>query len=208
MALALICLLIGFALGENKIIQVRQDTGSLSTALEHERAKAIDLEAKLIDAELVGAVHKNAGDELRVEMQSLRRQIAELGEEVTFYKSLMAPGEVQQGLQVDGLEINITATDDVFSFELLLTQIALRRTYIAGEVRVDVVGQEDKTQVVKSLTDLGFEAAYPLKFRFRYFQDLAGSFQLPEGFVPEKVLVTAKQNGKDELQVGFPWISE
>ena len=73
---------------------------------------------------------------------------------------------------------------------------------------MDIVGHYNNAQVVNSLTELGFDEAYPFKFKFRYFQDMAGSFTLPEGFVAEKVLVTAKQSGKDELQVSFPWTGE
>ncbi len=202
--IALACLLIGYSLGQNKVVQGQRDGNTLGQALSHQRARAEALEAELVDAQLLSDVHKNAVDELRVELRSLHQKIASLGEEVTFYKSLMAPGEVQQGLKIDGLEIKPRA-EGGFTFELLLTQIALRRTYIGGEVRIDVIGQKDKTQVVKSLTELDYEQAYPLKFKFRYFQDITGSFNLTADFVPEKILVTAKQNGKDELQVSFPW---
>lgn len=205
--IATVCLLLGYTLGENRIIQSRMDSGSLSHQLEREQQRAAELEAQLIDVQLASDVHKNAADELRDELQSLYQQVAALGEEVTFYKSLMAPEDIRQGLQVDGLEVS-PAEAGRFHFQLLLTQVALRRTYIGGEVRLDIVGREGSTQVVKSLTELDFEETYPLKFKFRYFQDLSGTFLLSEDFVPEKVLITAKQSGKDELQVSFPWLSE
>lgn len=205
--IATACLLLGYTLGENRIIQNRMDSGSLTSQLEREQQRAAELEAQLIDVQLASDVHKNAANELRDELQGLYQQVAALGEEVTFYKSLMAPEDIRQGLQVDGLEIS-PAEADRYHFQLLLTQVALRRTYIGGEVRLDIVGREGSTQVVKSLTELDFQETYPLKFKFRYFQDLSGTFVLGEDFVPEKVLITAKQSGKDELQVSFPWLSE
>ena len=72
-------------------------------------------------------------------------------------------------------------------------------------MRLDVVGREGGEQVVKSLTDLAPEITYPMKFRFRYFQDLRGHMVLPEGFEAEQVLVTAKQNGQESMQASFPW---
>ena len=170
-------------------------------------ATSDELEARLIDAQLVCDVHKTALDDLRVEMQGLHQQMSSMGEELTFYKRLMAPEDVQQGLQIDDLEVN-QESEGVYRFDLLLTQVALRRSFITGEVRIDVVGRNDNAQVVKSLTELGYTEAYPLKFKFRYFQDIAGTFsfaQLEQEFVPETVLITAKQKGKDEVQLSFPW---
>ena len=47
-----------------------------------------------------------------------------------------------------------------------------------------------------------------LKFRFRYFQDLAGSIALPEDFEPEKVTLHIKPEGKsksDAVEQVFDW---
>ena len=77
---------------------------------------------------------------------------------------------------------------------------------VSGDVHMDIVGKQDgEEQVVLSLTELGFTSTYPLKFKYRYFQDLTGTFALPAGFVPDRVLVTARQNGKDAVQASFPW---
>ena len=131
----------------------------------------------------------------------------ELQQEVTFYKSLMDPGSLVQGLQITELELAPGGTPLEYRFQLLLTQVAQRRSYIAGDVRVDVIGQqgEDPAEVVLSLTEMTEVAKYPLKFKFRYFQDLSGSMTLPEQFVPKRVLITAQQQGKQAQQQTFPW---
>ena len=60
---------------------------------------------------------------------------------------------------------------------------------------------------VLSLTDLAEIETYPLKFRFRYFQDLSGPMAMPLGFQPEKVVVTVVQQGRrgNDLQQTFEW---
>lgn len=157
--------------------------------------------------------------------------MVQLREAVTFYKNLMRPGELSEGLQVAELEVRPRQNPDLFEFDLLLTQIARRRSYIGGEISLDLVGtmsdpesggqideglqeiefstQDSAVQksddVVLSLTELNENATYPLKFRFRYFQNLTGNLLLPEGFSPRHVLITAHQKGKDALQVSFPW---
>lgn len=203
--LSVSCLSVGYTLGQYKMAYDGKRVGQLKLDLQLQTARANETEARLVDAELSREVQKAASNELRVEFKTLHQEVARLGEEVTLYKRLMSPGDVQQGLQVDALELGRSGIPGEHTFEILLTQVAIRRDYIKGEVRLDIVGAQNSSQVVKSLTDLNSEQVYPLKFKFRYFQDITGTFVLDEDFEPERVLITASQNGKAPLQVGFPW---
>ncbi|NKC00141.1 MAG: hypothetical protein GKR90_16860 [Pseudomonadales bacterium] len=138
-------------------------------------------------------------------MTGLLGQVETLSEEVTFYKSLMAPSELAAGLQIAELDITPRAAD-AYHFEILLTQKAIRRRFISGSVAVEVRGVDaGGGVVVKSFTDLVNDTQYPLKFKFRFFQDLTGQFTLPQDFTANEVVVTATQNGKDPLTSTFPW---
>ena len=57
------------------------------------------------------------------------------------------------------------------------------------------------------LTELANVDPYPLKYRFRYFQDLSGELALPPDFLPEAVVVTVNRRGNraDNLQRAFDW---
>lgn len=200
--IGVVCLIIGFALGQDKVVSDRISHALLGKDLAQSRARVVELEADLIDARLNVDVQHAASNALREEMASELEKSALLTEEVTFYKGLMSPSSLSKGLQVEELEITRSTGERQYSFKLLLTQVALRRSYIAGDVRVDLIGE---SEAVRSLTELGVLKAYPLKFRFRYFQDLAGRITLPADFVPVRILVTAQQNGKETIQVSFPW---
>ncbi len=211
---SVLCVILGFALGQNKVIADRVSSGLLTRDLNVASDQIQDLEAELVEARLALEVQSNAADALRENMQTMHTDAQRLREEVTFYKSLMAPGEVQEGLKIAELELRKEAGAAKYQFELLLTQVALRRRFISGDVRVDVIGTgeqgETSAQVVKSLTELGFTDNYPLRFKFRYFQDLKGEFELPRGFEPDRVLVTTVLKTRDPnmpetTQESFPW---
>ena len=245
-AIGVISLVLGYALGYNRITTDRVSKFLLDRELEESRKEVARLESELIDVRLVSDVHRDAADELRQDLASMHKENQAMAEEVTFYKSLMAPGELPKGLQIAELEIQPVPDEPQNArFELLLTQVASRRTFIGGVVRLDVIGHQDAAatligelddpevmpengtgadgeadqapsdddltstpeggEVVLSLTEIGAVESYPLKFRFRYFQDLAGDIALPEGFTPQRVLVTAQQNGQEPLQATFPW---
>ncbi len=213
------CLLIGFALGRDGAISERVSAALLSKDLDVKTTAMDEIQARLIEAELSATVHRNAADEVRADLQQLHAQLETLRQEVAFYKSLMAPGEMTQGLQIKELELQAGESERSYRFQLLLTQIARRRAYISGSVRIELIGSQpggepgatdvsNGDQVVLPLTEVSALEAYPVKFKFRYFQDIAGQINLPEGFTPESIAVVAQQQGKDAKTVLFPWPSE
>ena len=204
--IGLVCLLVGYALGYNQVTLDGTTHARTADELEQTQAELATLEDQLIDTRLNADVQRDANSTLRESLTAEYQKSARLAEEVAFYKGLMSPSSLAKGLQI--AELEVVPDDDVgqYRYQLLLTQVALRRSYIAGEVRIDVIGADGEgIEAVLSLTELTELKAYPLKFRFRYFQDLAGRLTLPAGFVPARVLVTANQNGKEPLQVTFPW---
>ncbi len=207
--IGVVCLLLGYTLGQNSVLSSKVSGENVSRHLLAAQARLQELEAELVDARLNEEVLRQAGNALRDDLTLAHEKSARLQEEVTFYKGLMAPSSLPQGLQVAELDLSAIPDSQDYDFELLLTQVALRRSFIAGEVRLDIIGTYEGTQergeAVLSLTELAQLKSYPLKFRFRYFQDLTGRITLPEGFMPQRVLVTANQSGKDPLQVTFPW---
>lgn len=181
----------------------------LSNQLETANEKVVELDAQLIDAQLNLNVLREASNSLREDLTEELSKSARLEEEVTFFKGLMSPSSLTKGLQVAELELVALPASGEYNYQLLLTQVALRRSFIAGDVRMDVIGRyaDDAAggEAVLSLTELASLEAYPMKFRFRYFQDLKGNLALPDNFTPARILVTANQAGKEPLQVSFPW---
>ena len=210
------CLLLGYGLGNRQVVSDAIERAELNGELQALQARFAQLEAELIDSRLNEQVQRDATAALRQDLTQAHQKMTGLQEEVTFFKGLMAPSSLRKGLQVAELELTPMDSPEqgetAYRYQLLLTQVALRRSFIAGEITMDVVGRysQDAADVVGkesvlSLTELSDMKVYPLKFRFRYFQDLAGRLTLPEGFKPTRVEVTANQNGKEPQQVTFPW---
>ncbi len=203
--LGVICVVIGFALGENKVISERSLSTVLTRDLASANAQIQELEKRLIDAELNASVQRSAGNQVRDDMTGLLGRVETLRAEVTFYKSLMAPSDLTAGLQIAELEITHRA-DRQYHFELLLTQKAIQRRFIDGDLVLEIHGIDGNgNAVVKLVTELVTDSPYPLKFKFRFFQDLTGTFTLPRDFRANSVIVTAMQNGKEPLTSTFAW---
>lgn len=208
------CMLVGYGLGYSQVIFDRAENARLSNIAAQAEGQLERLRSDAIDARLTADVEGEAANALRRDMTQLRQANARLREEVTFYKSLMAPGSDAEGLRVAELEILPTEADNEFNFEVLLTQVALRRRYIAGDLRIEVIGRFAgdhgspgvfQADVVLPLTELSDINTYPLKFRFRYFQDLAVRITLPEDFLPKTARVSALQKGESPVEATFAW---
>ena len=196
--------------------------GSNQAAMEY-------LQARLVDADLSRQVDGEAARALKEDIRRLKDEVAALTEEVTFYKSLMAPSSLARGLQIADFEL--TALDGPgrrYAFHLLLTQVESRRDWVQGDATLEIhgrmaaqasgvgpagqtAGSESRTETserVLPLTEIAEEGAYPLKYRFRYFQDLTGIISLPPGFEPERIVVRAGKRGAstDALERTFDWV--
>jgi hypothetical protein len=71
-----------------------------------------------------------------------------------------------------------------------------------------IVGILDDESVVLALDEVSDPAVQQLKFRFRYFQDLAGTIKLPGEFAPDRVELTVRPEGKGKqvpVVQSFDW---
>jgi hypothetical protein len=176
-------------------------------ALDVARVQIVALERRLADADLSQVVDTEATEQLRQTIKTLRDEQAAAEEELRFYRQIMAPSEAEKGLRVEKLELSEAQSADGVAYRILLTQVVDRHEFIQGEVNVDFIGSNSGQQQVLPLTDLTEVESYPLKFRFRYFQDFSGTLNLPDGFEPQRVVVTAAASGRKakQQQKTFSW---
>ena len=197
----------GFWLGSAKAGLDADYVRSLEVLKQANAEQIAVLRDNLTAAGLNREVDAQTAQELRETIKSLRDEIGAVTEEVTFYKSLMAPSSLARGLQIAEFEVEPTLQENQFTFHVLLTQVETRRDWVQGDVSLRLRGRD---QQVLSLTEIAEAETYPLKFRFRYFQDLSGVITLPEGFEPESVEITARRRGAKaaDLTRSFAWRAE
>lgn len=208
----LVAAVLGYWLGGAK---VTVDTIRLASLEIHNRANAAEIDQlrhALVDARLAQTIDAEAAQSLRQTLSGLRDELAGLREEVTFYKSLMAPSDEDVGLQIAGFEVTPGRRKRQFTYRLLLTQVETRRDWIQGTVSLEVRGRRDSpdgpAEEVLALTDLTKQEPYPVPYRFRYFQDIAGTLTLPDGFEPVAVQVSVNPGGGGApvRQRRFDWV--
>lgn len=199
---------VGMAQGGFRFSSMLQTRNSLVEELDTVRDELLDTQQKLVNLERGHSIDEQALNQARSTIAELETKIISLNADLTFYRNIMAPSEVSEGLQVDRLLLNPSRQNNRYAFKLVLTQVGDNNSYIGGVVAVNVIGLRDGTKDVIALRDLSDEISdLGVKFRFRYFQDIEGYLTVPESFEPVEVQVVAQAQGRKSSQAErtFDW---
>lgn len=160
------------------------------------------------DNETRREIDRAALELVRQELAVQQETIAELEKGVHFYRGLMAPGDLSEGLSVHSIDLTRGLDDGVFQFRILVQQSSRKHELLTGTLNVVVSGVQNGVQVAYSLSDLSEQVPSPdIRLRFKYFQAIDGELQLPAGFQPVTVSASARSNKPRRAQVEteFPW---
>lgn len=201
---------LGYWLGSGVGELDRSYLASLEVRYQANEAQRAALARALADLRLSQTVDDQAAQSLRETISQLRGEVASLNEEVAFYKRLMVPSTIERGLRISEFQLAPGDKDNKVAYHILLTQVAERRDWLQGRLELRVLGQRQGpdgavVEEVLPLTELAVVDAYPLRFRFRYFQDLTGTLTLPAAFTPQQVIVAATPAGAESVERRFDW---
>lgn len=137
-------------------------------------------------------VVRQANELLRQSERERQDEIAALQADLAFYRRLGGANGSQAPLAVHYLELQATNSPRVFRIIFTLTQNLRWAAVISGRVELGVDGILDGTAQTINEDSLLAESAEPLKFRFKYFQQIERLVTLPEGFVPNRLSIRLK----------------
>ncbi|GAA5525813.1 hypothetical protein Maes01_02386 [Microbulbifer aestuariivivens] len=188
------------------------------TTVAHERAlqeleklqrenEALRLRATTAEQSLT--IGEQASEKVRAELVEKENRIAELKQEISFYRGLMAPADGSEGVSIGSFSISQTADTRRYQYKLLVQQSATRHSVVTGQATFIVVGSQDgqpKRYPLSALSPQVDGEMIPL--RFKYFQNIEGELKLPEGFEPEGVELSLKSSGRGgfNIEQRYGWL--
>lgn len=180
----------------------------LERALPEARQRVAELERELGSAATRHEVDRASLEMVRQDLARQREQIADLDEGLRFYRSLMAPGEIAQGVSLRGLELMAREAPGRYAYRLVAQQEARKHEVVRGALQLKVLGLADGQPVSYPLSELAQDVeSGDIPLRFRYFQAIEGELELPAGFEPQSVEVVAAVSSPRRLEVrqSYPW---
>ena len=153
-------------------------------------------------------IDQQAAQDVKADLGQLEMELQAAREEVEFYRGIVAPGDVQSGLRIHRFSLEGGSGAGEYHYDLVLTQLKHNDSLVTGVVDWKIAGLMLGEPGELALAGVTNPAVKHLKFRFRYFQELAGTIRLPDGFEPEKVILNVVPEGKGKppsVKQTFDW---
>lgn len=162
---------------------------------------------QLAELEVGGEIDSQANQAVQETVENLQAQVAQLSEEVQFYKGIMVPNANSRGLRIERMDVRAAGDPNHYRYSLLLTQVVDEHEYVQGGVSIKLEGRRGDADLSLPLADVTMDEDEDLRFRFRYFQNLDGEMTIPADFEPRAITVVAEATGRgaQRLERSFEW---
>lgn len=200
-ALAIATLVIGWLLFEYgrttagySLIEAKQREYALGqriAGLEDENSR---LKAQIALLERTTTIDRQAYEEVDRGLTDLQNEVLELRQEVAFYRGIVHSEDAPPGLRIQSFKLRQDEPTQ-YQYRLVLTQLATTNVRVQGEAEIALSGMLNGDTVELAQRDILAQEGQDLRFSFRNFQELRGSLRLPEGFVPQRVILKAAPRG-------------
>lgn len=198
--------------GRSELDTLRDERRRLARELRAARLEARDLRGRNAFDARSCAIDVQACEAVRKSVGTLESEVADLREQLAFYRNIVSPEQARAGVRVLRLAVRPTGPADLWRYELVLVQPVRRDRTATGSYDFALEGLIGKQLKTLQLEDLRVGAAGEAgarSFSFRSFQEFSGELRLPSGFLPSRLKVTLRvQDGKaapGEVSETFDW---
>lgn len=200
---------VGYDSGRGIQAEVLAELDSLREESQRQQGVIADLEQQQVNLQQGARVDRDSAEQVRKSLVEREARIAELEEEIGFYRNLMAPTATEKGLSIRSLSLQPTKDPRVFQFRLVVQQLAKKHKLLKGSVRFDIRGMNLGEPTILSLEALSEQVGEQnIKLRFKYFQNIEGELRLPDGFEPVGIDIVARSTAPQaaEIEKHFEWL--
>lgn len=189
---------LGRYLAVEDLFQTKQLLSETEEILNNTQNAYGDITESLVLEKQSTLVESLSNQDLIENIKSLELELKSMQEELRFYRNIMAPEKGANGLNVDQLAITKVDSEGRFHFRLTIIQAQKQAQFLKGNVEITLFGEDNNNpinQLSYRFTELGTFKKSDFKFQFKYFQNIQGFIQLPDNFMPQRLVVMAKTKG-------------
>ena len=206
----------GFMFGYSNTLRSQQSEQAtqqeLNELLIGAETKNSELRRQIAILDRSSVMDQLATEEVQETIIGLRDLVAQLEQDIVYYRQVVSAETEDTGLIISQLDIDVTRESNRYRYKLVLRQQdADGDTFLTGHVNINLVGSQGEEKQILSLRDLSAEQdQLDIRLRFKYFQNIEGELVLPENFVPDRLQVAAVSVGPVEKSINqnFSWVVE
>ena len=182
---------------ENNFVEIRD---ALSTEIETLREEKAVLKR-------AAQIERQAYNELDTTLKALQSEILELKEELAFYRGIVSPRDASRGLRLQKFTFTENGHSGSYRYKVVLSQVLKNDRVARGKVGLEFEGllnDQPKTLKLREVTEKRIKE---LNYKFKYFQNIEGNVEMPEGFVAARIVLKIFPRGrqKDMIEKTFDW---
>jgi septal ring factor EnvC (AmiA/AmiB activator) len=196
---------LGQRAGGHSVLKGDERRQALRAEVGRLQAESQQLKEELAQVRTSLDVDREAQARLQDSLAASETRVAELNEELEFYRRIVVPPEGQSArLRVQTFEITPGSIANGYRLKLLLVQSPQRSGRAQGQVDLSLHGTLHGEERILTLQEV---AAEPQAFEFLYFQDVDIDIILPEGFTPgtAEIELRSGQRNTRVVAASFPW---
>jgi hypothetical protein len=190
----------GYAVGSDGQSSARDDARELQRRVSSLERRNRELMQRNAQLERDQVISREAVNRIRDSIQDMESRHRAMEEELTFYRSIVSPENVESGLHIHSLALEPVGRDGEYVYRVVLTQIRGSGT-VEGTLEFRLVGRQGASRVEFGGAELGDDLQGIQEFGFRYFQNLEGRIRIPAGVTPRSLRVLARTDGDRPRQV-------
>ncbi len=155
-------------------------------------------------------IERKAYNELDTTLKVLQAEILEHKEELAFYRGIVSPKDSSSGLYLQNFLLTQSGKTRSYRYKVVLTQVLKNSRLINGKVKLQFDGLLDGTTKILKLKEVTAKKIKDLNYRFKYFQNVEGVVEFPEGFSLLRVNVQILPRGRqrDMIEKTIDWSIE
>jgi cell division protein FtsB len=194
-----------YGAGHDSILAWKQRRGLQADMDELKKTNAA-LRAEIAELKTGGVSGSQEREALARNVSELQAQLARQNQDLAFYRGIVSSPAGESRVNVHRAVIAPADTPGRFRVGVVLVQTARPEKDVSGTVTLAIEGAEQGRPVVYPVERLAEAKAGPLKFSFRYFENVEREVTLPAGFTPANLNVDVRVNGRSEpLSRKFEW---
>lgn len=193
LVVSMICLLLGFLLGQFKMGMLQDSLASMKADLQSSRAEKVELSKKIAGVEANIITDKQTITVLTQENKKLHDQLNVLANKLYFYERVVAPELQSSGVQIYSFSVHKNNEKGEWRYELVLMQAQKGRRLLKGTLALNFSVFENEH--LKNIPITEFSDTFTSTFKFKYFQTIQGVFTLPPEVRNDEVILNLNVPG-------------
>jgi hypothetical protein len=187
---------IGAALGHSHATRdqaaLHSEASRVQQELERTQHELEEIRSGYVLMDRSRMVDQRASEEALATISQLRTRMAQLEQDVLFYRQVMVPDAEYTGLVLAQAEIAPANQPGSYRYRIAFRQHGQQGKALDGKASIKIKGMLDGQAHVYELSELSDAVTDPvIPLGFLYFQNLDGELEIPTGFTPESIEIRA-----------------